>query len=483
MKHFFLMFGGFLVMLALAGCGGGRESQLEATVVALQTQVAEAATEAPAPTATAVSPTEAPTAVPPTATAEPTDTPRPTATPKPPTATPTANPMAEMEIYRDEEAGFAIAYPAVAEIEELKGGIQAAWDGGWLVLLTSDFTQEELSKMADNPDSERIFAGAIAAASECVDPTIQVDTEEEVLGGTGWLLQGACGTPEGTAYKSMALLEGPKMVWLGVGFPEGKEESVQALVDSYERIEPPLPAAFVRVSSASANLRAGPGTNYPTVGSAQQDTVLEVMGKNEKGDWWQVKNGDLVAWVAGSVATPGGDVAAVAVAQNIPTPPPPPPTATPAPAGAAPTAAPAPVQGLTIGSQVEANGWSFKVYDVKRRKVVYFYDDSFVAQGNFVLVFVEATNHLPGTSYFGKDLRPWLTNKPGTRYSGSSKGSIYAQWQLGGLDSFYTDVNPGQTVRMLEAYDVPDGVGEVSLSLNPPLWIALGNADAIPVEP
>ncbi len=473
-RNLCVLMGWLVVSGLLAGCGGGRESQLEATVAALQTQVIEAATAEP--------PTDTPTAAAPTATVRPTNTPQPTATSKPPTATATANTMVEMKVYRNEKAGFAVSYPAEAKVEELKsGGIKAAWDDGWLVVMAPDFTQDELSKLADNADAERLFAGSVLVASECTDPILQVDTEKEVLGGKGWLLQGVCGTPAGAVFKSMAVLEGAKSFWLTVRFPKDEEKTAQALVDSFERIEPPLPRTYVRVSSASANLRGGPGTNYPTVGSAKQGAVLEVVGKNEKGDWWQVKRGDGVAWIAGSVATPGGDVGAVAVAKNIPTPPPPPPTATAAPARAASTTAP--TQGLTIGSQVEANGWTFKVYDVKRRKVVYFYDDSYVAQGNFVLVFVEATNHLSGTSYFAKDLKPWLTDKRGGRNLGSSTGSSYAQWQLGGMDSFYTDVNPGQTVRMLEAYDVPEGVGEVLLSLAPPAWIALGNADVIPVEP
>jgi len=486
MKYFFLICGcSLVVVLALAGCGGGsRESQLEATVVALQTQVADATTMAPAATATTAPPTEVPTAVPPTATAEPTDTPRPTATPIPPTATPTTDPLAKMEIYRDEEAGFAVAYPAVADVKAREGGMTATWDGGWMSVIVSDLSAAEQSVAATDPEAERVFMIDLLASPLCTEPAIEVDAgEQDILGGSGWVLKGVCTTPEYTAFQSMLDIDGNRGYWLDMVYPQQAEADAVAIADSFERFEPSLPAPFVRVSSASANLRAGPGTNYPTVGSAPQGTVLEVLGKNEKGDWWQVKQGDGAAWIAGSVAAPGGDVAAVAVAKDIPTPPPAPPTPTPAPPGAAPTATPAPAQGLTIGSQVDANGWSFKVYDVKRRKVVYFYDDSYVAQGNFVLVFVEATNHLPGTSYFGKDLRPWLTDKPGTRYSGSSKGSIYAQWQLGGLDSFYTDVNPGQTVRMLEAYDVPDGVGEVSLSLNPPLWIALENADAIPVEP
>jgi len=150
------------------------------------------------------------------------------------------------------------------------------------------------------------------------------------------------------------------------------------------------------------------------------------------------------------------------------------PTATPAP-----TKAPVDVSAFPqIGDQVTLGGWAFKVYDVKKRKAVYFYDYSYVAQGHFLIVFVEAVNHQSGTAYFG-ELRPWVADMAGSVYRESFKASAYAQWQFEGLDGYYHDVNPGALVRMAEAYDLPDSTGDVLLSLQSategPKWVYLGH--------
>jgi hypothetical protein len=49
------------------------------------------------------------------------------------------------------------------------------------------------------------------------------------------------------------------------------------------------------VNSATANLRSGPGTEYPTINSVTQGQGLEIVGKNEAGDWYQLAGG---AWIA-----------------------------------------------------------------------------------------------------------------------------------------------------------------------------------------
>jgi uncharacterized protein YraI len=103
-------------------------------------------------------------------------------------------------------------------------------------------------------------------------------------------------------------------------------------------------AARLTVSSATANLRRGPGTNYDTIGAARQGEAFEVTGKNAGGDWWQINaNGDP-AWVAASVVSVENPQL-VALAQNIPAPPvvavaPPAPTQAPAPAAPRPAAPP-----------------------------------------------------------------------------------------------------------------------------------------------
>jgi hypothetical protein len=95
------------------------------------------------------------------------------------------------------------------------------------------------------------------------------------------------------------------------------------------------------VADAEANLRGGPGTNYPLVGKMSAGKEVAIIGRNNNGDWWRIAwDGGGQAWVAGLVVKVLGPLDTVAVAKDIPAPPltltpapPPPPTATPKPAG------------------------------------------------------------------------------------------------------------------------------------------------------
>ncbi|HSN73557.1 MAG TPA: SH3 domain-containing protein [Anaerolineae bacterium] len=48
----------------------------------------------------------------------------------------------------------------------------------------------------------------------------------------------------------------------------------------------------------SANLRAGPGTNYAVVGSADAQQTIEPLGRNTAGDWLQIQSASGEAWIA-----------------------------------------------------------------------------------------------------------------------------------------------------------------------------------------
>lgn len=95
------------------------------------------------------------------------------------------------------------------------------------------------------------------------------------------------------------------------------------------------------VADAEANLRGGPGTNYPIVGKMTPGKEAEIIARNNNGDWWRIAwDGAGQAWVAGLVVRVLGPIDTVAAAKDIPPPPPtntpappPPPTATPKPAG------------------------------------------------------------------------------------------------------------------------------------------------------
>ncbi len=94
----------------------------------------------------------------------------------------------------------------------------------------------------------------------------------------------------------------------------------------------PEPKAVIVVTQDLVNIRQGPGTTYGLVGSVSNGTELEILGKNEQGDWWQIccVNGEP-GWIFGQLGS-ASNTESVAVAENIP----------PAPAPVAQAPAPAP---------------------------------------------------------------------------------------------------------------------------------------------
>jgi hypothetical protein len=74
-------------------------------------------------------------------------------------------------------------------------------------------------------------------------------------------------------------------------------------------------------SDQSVNVRSGPGTNYPKLGSVDAGQSFEILGKNAAGDWLEfVYDGDA-AWVTADMVTVSGNLETVEVAQNVPPPP------------------------------------------------------------------------------------------------------------------------------------------------------------------
>lgn len=69
-------------------------------------------------------------------------------------------------------------------------------------------------------------------------------------------------------------------------------------------------------AAGNANLRSGPGTNYPVVGSVSQGQALDVVARNPAGDWLQLGSN---AWIFASLVS--GAPTGLSVATNIPAPP------------------------------------------------------------------------------------------------------------------------------------------------------------------
>ncbi|MCY3897085.1 MAG: SH3 domain-containing protein [Caldilineaceae bacterium] len=60
---------------------------------------------------------------------------------------------------------------------------------------------------------------------------------------------------------------------------------------------PEITGPAVTVIVEGANLRAGPGTDYPVVGGLYQDARAPLLGRNQSGDWLQLQLPDGPAWI------------------------------------------------------------------------------------------------------------------------------------------------------------------------------------------
>jgi hypothetical protein len=76
-----------------------------------------------------------------------------------------------------------------------------------------------------------------------------------------------------------------------------------------------LPPAPVPVARSTANLRSGPGVNYPIVGSASTGTPLDISARSVAGDWLLLATG---VWISADLVT---NAPTVPIADIIPTPP------------------------------------------------------------------------------------------------------------------------------------------------------------------
>lgn len=235
------------------------------------------------------------------------------------------------------------------------------------------------------------------------------------------------------------------------------------------RIPPAAPASTPTTeengtsASSNGNLRSGPGTDYARVGSVQAGQSLQITGKNNAGDWFQLVDGNWIA--AFLVVNSPVDIAVV----DAPTPPvvQATPVAPAAPEGADQSAA-APTDDLQRATakwqeRVDFNTvytcghFEYRLTDIRRKKSVWFFNSEYVAQGEWLMVFLEVKNISPGTSHFGA-FSPRLivltTDGRTASSTGDFKASGYASWMFQ-HGRFYEDINPGKTLGLVEAYDLP----------------------------
>ena len=82
----------------------------------------------------------------------------------------------------------------------------------------------------------------------------------------------------------------------------------------------PTPSEPVLSLSQSANVRSGPGINYPVIGGLQAGTSLPVLGRDAAASWYVISYGSSQGWVSGQVSSYSGDASSLPV---IKAPPPP----------------------------------------------------------------------------------------------------------------------------------------------------------------
>lgn len=200
----------------------------------------------------------------------------------------------------------------------------------------------------------------------------------------------------------------------------------------------------------SANLRAGPGTNYSIAGSAKTGDKVEIVGKNADGSWLKLADNK---WIAAFLVNQGQAAQATGVtpvATTIPS--------TGTIAAATPVATqPAPVQDkpsywADAGVQTCGN-FEWRVSDIRRSKDAWYYDRHQVAQGEYLLFYVEVKNISSGAASFWS-VRPSIPGK-----DIAERGSQYAAWMMtGGFNTLWKDdVAPGEFITLVGAFDVaPD---------------------------
>jgi hypothetical protein len=128
--------------------------------------------------------------------------------------------------------------------------------------------------------------------------------------------------------------------------PPTEEPSPTAIPSPTATATPDVPTLIV--TSKVANVRAGPGTNYPVIGQVKLGESYALTGRNPASDWWEFRFRDRTGWVSGPLVKTNRTADAIQVAQNVP------PSPTPAPTQPPPTAVPTPLAALAQAAEPAA---------------------------------------------------------------------------------------------------------------------------------
>lgn len=249
---------------------------------------------------------------------------------------------------------------------------------------------------------------------------------------------------------------GQTLAFAPLGVPDAEVPTVEPPVIEIPTPEPQLPMGTV-IGAQGANIRSGPGTNFPIIGFAPNGTTALITGRNAAGDWYVVSIPTLpggIGWISAPLMA-ATNVQDVPVIQSPPTPVPTPTPVAPTPT---PTAVPpTPTPGAVINFSA---------------------DRTSILQGECVTLFWDVQNVTAVWVYpLGANFRDFPVEGQGSRQECPTRTTTYemrvqltnGQLELRQVTINVTETNPlaGTTwaVSQLLAGQVPTGDQPLTLSL------------------
>ena len=173
------------------------------------------------------------------------------------------------------------------------------FDNNWRIMVASQMAviriaYQDMTKLQPPPELNEIHSAAVDAAGDCNKAMDYLasgidNMDTEALGQAQSLIM-SCSS---------------------------KFEHATALVNKFK-----LRVLHAPTINTGANLRAGPGTNYPRIGGAAKGTTVTVIGRNEAGDWLVIQNphGDGEVWIAAFLVDNAPPTATLPIHETPPTP-------------------------------------------------------------------------------------------------------------------------------------------------------------------
>lgn len=128
------------------------------------------------------------------------------------------------------------------------------------------------------------------------------------------------GSTEISASPSPAVTGSPALVQTAAANPTQALAQVTATTPPATENVPSSGKPTAQVNAETLNVRQGPGTNYPTVGTLSQGDRVEIVGRNADSTWWAINFSSGTAWIFAALVTPQGNLSQVPLVAAPPAP-------------------------------------------------------------------------------------------------------------------------------------------------------------------